>query len=170
MRYSMKFKQKMVEKMTGPGSTTPHFLAREAGVPATTLGRWLKETKVPPMSKRQRSGRSRWTGEEKVRVVMEAAATDEEKLGVLLRREGLHQADLDRFRQEVLNAANEGLRPKPQRSGPSPEQKKIRALEKELARKEKALAEAAALLVLRKKAEAFFLGEEEGDTTSSNDD
>ena len=48
---------------------------------------------------------------------------------------------------------------------PSPEAKKIRALEKELNRKEKALAEVAALLALEKKAEEIW-GDGDDDTTT----
>ena len=60
----------------------------------------------------------------------------------------------------------EASRPK---RGLSSEQKRIRQLEKELKRKEKALAEAAALLVLRGKVQAFLSGDEEGDTDESNE-
>lgn len=99
----------------------------------------------------------------------EAAEVGEEGLGQLLRREGLHEATLAEFRQEVLEAAAKGFeaarRP---RSGMPPEEARIHRLEAELARKEKALAEAAALLVLRKKAEALFPGEEEGGNTNGN--
>ena len=171
MPYSAKFKQKMIEKLTGPAARSATSLSKEVGVPQPTLSRWLRTAMVPSMTKDESGSgrRRRWPAEEKVRIVMEAAALDERALGAFLRREGLHEADLERFREEVQQAATEGLRPKRKR-GLSPEQKRIRKLEKELARKEKALAEAAALLVLRKKAEAFFLGEEEGDTTDGSDE
>ena len=45
----------------------------------------------------------------------------------------------------------------------------MKELEKELRRKEKALAETAAILVLRKKLNAFFSAAEEGDTNEEND-
>lgn len=100
---------------------------------------------------------------------MAAAAAGEAGLGELLRREGLHEADLDSFREEVLSAAAEGFEARrPKRRGLSPEQEELRAVKKELARKEKALAEAAALLVLRKKMRAFFGADEEGDMSDRN--
>lgn len=172
MPYSAKFKEKMIAKMTGPNRRSATSLSKEVGIGQATLSRWLRAAKVTPMAKHKKGGRGprhrRWPAEEKVRIVLAAAALGEDELGEFLRREGLHEADLERFREEVRAAATEGLRPK--RRGLSPEQKKIRQLEKELARKEKALAEAAALLVLRKKAEAFFSGGEEGDTTGSSDE
>jgi|TARA_B100001971_G_C18187232_1_gene536380 hypothetical protein len=90
----------------------------------------------------------------------------EKELGAFLRREGLHEADLQRIREEVMEAAAEGLDNRSRNRGKSPEAKRIRILEKELRRKEKALAETAALLVLQGKLEAFLDSEgEEGDTS-----
>ena len=169
-QYSAKFKEKMIRKMTGPGARSANSLAADAGVSQHSLSRWLREAKLGPMSDgKQKVGRGgarkRWTPEDKIRVVMEAAAEGEAGLGALLRREGLHQADLDAYRQEVLAAAAQGLEGNKKKRGPTPEQRRIRQLEKELRRKERALAEAAALLVLRKKAEALFPLEEEDDDT-----
>ena len=173
--YSAKFKEKMIRKMTGPGARAANSLAVDSGVSQHSLSRWLREAKLGPMSDgKQKVGRGgarkRWTPEDKIRVVMEAAAVGEAGLGALLRREGLHQADLDTLREEVLAAAAKGLERSKKKRGPTPEQKRIRQLEKELHRKEKALAEAAALLVLRKKVEDLFpLGEEDDDTYESNE-
>ena len=50
----------------------------------------------------------------------------------------------------------------------SPEARRIRELEKELRRKDKALAETAALLVLKKKANAIW-GDEDDDTAPSSE-
>ena len=171
MRYSEKFKEKMIAKMTGPDARTATSLAREVGVSQATLSRWLAGAKVGAMGTDKRGRRKRWTPEEKLRVVEAAAAAGDDGLGELLRSEGLHEADLRRFQDEVREAALEGMRAKGRkRGGPTPEQRRMRKLEKELKRKEKALAEAAALLVLRKKAEAFFLSEEEGDDTDETSD
>lgn len=165
MRYSEKFRERMVAKMSGPSGQSASSLAREVNVPQVTLSRWLAQAKVGVMSNGGGGRRKRWTPQEKIRVVREAAAAGEQGLGALLRREGLHEADLARFREEILEAASKGFEASRPKRGPSPEQKRITKLEKELKRKEKALAEAAALLVLRKKAEAFFLSEGEGDDT-----
>lgn len=113
--------------------------------------------------------RKRWTPSDKIRVVMEAAAAGEAGLGELLRREGLHEAELERFREEVLEAAAEGFEARRPRRGLTREQKELRAIKKELLRKEKALAEAAALLVLRGKVQAFLAADEEGDTDGESE-
>lgn len=172
--YSSKFKEKMVQKMAGPNAWSANALAAECGISQNTLSRWLREAKLGPMTdkKKSRTGskRRRWTPEEMMRVVLEAAGADEASRGALLRREGLHEADLERFRQDVLDAAKAGTEARRKSRGPSPEQKRIRQLEKELKRKERALAEGAALLVLRKKVEALFPSEEEGENTNGNDE
>lgn len=180
MPYSLKFKEKMVRKLMGPGARSASSLSQEAGVSQATLSRWLKQAKMGTMKKdepqsngpieRASGRRKRWTPEEKMRVVSEATAVGEAGLGAFLRREGLHEADLQRFREEVLEAAERGFAAGRRKRGLSPEEKQLRRLKKELTRKEKALAEAAALLVLRKKAEAFFLSEEEGDDTTGSSD
>ncbi len=163
----------MVMRMTGPGAMSAGALAKEVGVPQPTLSRWLLAAKVGVMPKKPKGGGSRggrpkrWTPEEKLRVVMEAAAAGEAGLGELLRREGLHEADLDRFRQEVQEAALEGLRGAGKAQKPA-EDTRVKELQKELRRKEKALAEAAALLVLRKKVQALW-GEEGDDTDGENE-
>lgn len=98
---------------------------------------------------------------------MEAAGLSDDTLGAFLRKEGLHHADLERLRKEVMVAAQKGFE-KPKKRGPSPAEKELKEVKKELARKEKALAETAAILVLRGKLEAFLLEEEEGDTTGKS--
>lgn len=171
MPYSVRFKDKMIQKMTGPGAMSANALSKEVSVAQGTLSRWLRDAKLGSMSTSKKSTggqRRRWLPADKVRVVREAAAIDEADLGAFLRREGLHQADLDRFWEEVEKAATEALT-KVRRRGVSPEQKELRRLRKELDRKEKALAETAALLVLRGKVQAFLSAEEEGDTDWSSE-
>ena len=163
MRYSEKFKASQVEKMFGPGSPSTRGLSLECGVAQSTLWRWQQEAKLGSMNDK---GRPRRRGPvEKMRIVREAGELDEAALGEFLRREGLHVADLERFREEVFEAAAKGFESGRKRRGLSPEQKELRAVKKELVRKEKALAEAAALLVLRGKWKAFLAAGEEGDTS-----
>lgn len=182
MPYSQAFKDKMVQKMTGPRARSASQLAAEVGLPQPTLSRWLREADtVEPMSRpsnKRRAPKSTapaarrpqdWSAEEKLRVVLEASALADEDLGALLRREGLHEAQLAEWREVVLAGATAAL------SGPSRREKKeankdrlkIRALEREMRRKEKALAEAAALLVLQKKLQSID-GDEDDDSDPRN--
>lgn len=145
--------------------------AKAAGIPVTTLHRWVQQAKLGSMSgssrnKKRKPGRprrsSKWAAEEKLRLLNEASALEGEDLGAFMRREGLHEADLTTMR----TAALEGLAPPVKQHGPTAEEKRISKLESELRRKDKALAEAAALLVLQKKFRALM--EEEGNDMDEN--
>jgi hypothetical protein len=151
-------------------------LAREAGVPEGTLFRWKKETILGGMSADRPDDKTtaptkpphQWTAEEKLAVVLEAAAVPEAELGAFLRRKGLHAAQLAEWRKQVLTAL-EGRGSKADRKAANVEARRVKKLEHELKRKDKALAEAAALLILKKKAQAIW-GDEDDDTTPENDE
>lgn len=169
MRYTAEFKRKMVEKMLGRDGRSISVLAAECGVAPSTLWKWRNAAKEQTLSKQKRGSKKRWRPSERLRIVKAATALEGEALGVFLRREGLHAADLERFRADVLEAATKGFEMERQSRGLSPEQKELRALKRELRRKDKALAETAALLVLRGKMQAFLSGDEEGDTDEKSD-
>ena len=147
MIHSEKFKSRLVGKMTGPGAVSANSLAADVGLSQTTLSRWLREARtVPGMSKKSRgskkttsSGRSQdWSVEEKSRIVVESRELSEEALGAFLRQEGLHQAQLEEWTEAMYS----GLSASKKSKTASEDAKRIKKLERELRRKEKALAEA----------------------------
>lgn len=164
VEYSDAFRAKMVRKMLPPGAVSANALAAETGMNQSTLSRWLKEARTQGvMDKRAK----KWTPAEKLRVVVEASKLSDDDLGELLRREGLHEAQLREWREAAETSLADAPRSKKKAS---PEAKRIKELERELHRKEKALAEAAALLVLQKKARALgLLGDVDDDTTAENE-
>jgi len=95
--------------------------------------------------------------EEKLKVVLETASMSESALGEYLRKKGLHGVEVARWREEALSGLKTEKRGRPK---VDPEIVKLRKREKELERnlrkKEKALAEASALLVMKKKAELIW--------------
>ena len=106
-----------------------------------------------------------WTPEEKLEAVIEAATLPEEELGAFLRRQGLHEAQLREWRQQLLQGLEQPAQgAKKKRTA---EARRLRQLERELERKDKSLAEAAALLVLQKKVQAIW-GDEDDDTEPRN--
>ncbi len=104
-------------------------------------------------------GKKKWTGAEKLRVLATAQGLSEHELGAFLRREGLHEAELLARRVAAEAALGEGGPRTPRLA----EQRRIHELERELRRKDAALAETAALLVLKKKAQAIW-GDEDAPT------
>ena len=160
--YSEAFKAEMVRKMLPPAAIAVRELAQETGVHHTTLSRWfLRVGKLDGMENEKTPRRpADWSVEEKMRAVLAAASLEGEELGSYLRRHGLHQTHLDQWRRQMLG----GLSVPSRASKKNPEAKRIRTLEKELRRKEAALAETAALLVLSKKAHALW---GDGDTNTT---
>lgn len=177
MNYPETFKQKMVLRMSGPAAMSASALSKEVGVSQTSLSKWLREAggdngvgkQVNGKSSKTKSGKrpQDWTAEEKLEAVLEAVSLSEEELGEYLRRKGLHEAHLAQWRRQVTEAATEALQSKSSRKKVSAEAKRVRQLERELRRKEKALAETAALLVLKKKAAAIWGSGDEDDSTES---
>ena len=164
MPFTSGFKARMVQRMAGREAISATALAREVGVSQNTLSRWLREhgaLTVEPVTKNNPPGGVSRTAMKKLRLVIEASELDEQGLGAFLRREGMHEAEL----REWVEAATTALSASPRRKGKkgSPEAKRIRELEKDLHRKDKALAEVTALLVLKKKL-AAILGDGDDDT------
>ena len=168
--YTKSFKALMVRKMADPNGPSPIAIAKDIGVSQSTLYRWASETDTvdvaelsePPTfskSMQRMSNMKRpqdWSPEEKLAAVLEAASLSEEDLGPFLRSRGLHEAHLQQWHDQMMV----GLEPSPTKRIVK---KRIKELEKELLRKDRALAEAAALLVLKKKAQDIW-GDEDDDT------
>jgi predicted transcriptional regulator len=153
--FSEEFKRAAVAKMAAPGGRSATSLSQELGVSQSSLSRWLRErVTVGPNGEGMRQRRAEdWSAEEKVAAVLSFEKLSEEQRGTFLREKGLHEATLMRWKAEIIEA----MKLKPFAGGKKdPQQKRIAALERELRRKEAALAEAAALLVLKKKADAIW--------------
>lgn len=174
MPYSEKFKLRMIQRLSGPNAPSAMMLSREVGVPQPTLSLWLRRARrLPAMTKEPnedaqpsepRNPKS-WSAEEKYRVVLEAATVADSDLGEFLRKKGLHAVQLEEWRRVAAEGAKAALTHgrKPGREQPKTDPRRVRELERELLRKDKALAELAALVALKKKLE--LLWGDEGEST-----
>ncbi len=98
-----------------------------------------------------------WTSKDKFAAVMETAAMSEAEIAEYCRQRGLYPEHLTAWRAACEQANDWSQASEKQlKVATRADRKKMRQLEKELTRKEKALAEVAALLVLRKKLDAMF--------------
>lgn len=167
MVYSQGLRSRLVQRMAGPRGISATALSKETGISQATLSRWLLSASTfaamgnrdhePSQPRRPQS----WSTEEKLRIVLAATQLSDSELGEFLRREGLHTAQLEEWRKVALAAAQSALAgDKPAAKG-SRDAKKIRELERDLDRKNRALAEVAALLALQKKAQAIWGDEDE---------
>ena len=150
--FSLAFRQKMVARLTGKDAVSARQLALETGLRQQTLSRWLQDASSLPLMPPKRPRRD-WSIEEKIRVLAAASTLTGGELADFLQREGVLQAEYQQWRIALGEEGRASLAT----------MKRIRTLERELARKEKALAEAATLLVLKKKLQA--LEEDEDDDT-----
>jgi transposase len=178
MQYSAAFKRRMVKKLSVPGAISACGLAKEVGIPQGTLSRWKREAATfgtmptkdqnnepqePTTGRRPQD----WSPEEKLQVLAETAMMSDEELGGYLRRKGLHEATLKQWRASMVSALGKP-QPKAKKSRELKEaEKRIRKLERELKRKDAALAETAALLVLKKKVQELW-GDGDDDTSGRN--
>ena len=167
MQYTEGFKKQMVKKMLGPPSRSASSVAHEVGGPhTTTLSQWLRDAVgMKDMDQRQSGQKSTrsWTAAEKMDVLNTSASLSEDELGAFFRKRGIYEAQLSQWRTEAVGGLSGETRSNELSTQLNIERKKVKDLERELRRKEKALAEAAALLVLQKKARAIW-GDGEGGT------
>ena len=180
MQYPDVFKNAMIQKMTGTDAISATALSKQIDVPQVTLSKWLRMAGIGPSYAFPNNAReytkmakitdpkrpNDWSAEDKLKLVMEAASLDDKQLGAFLRSKGLHQTHLDQWRLQMLDGLQNGFSKNKARKKKS-DAKRIRALEKEINRKDKALAETAALLVLKKKVQEIW-GDEDDPTAGSN--
>ena len=147
--YSREFKEALVTKIMNRGSSTRAEVCETAGIRPTTAHRWQKLaiTPITPGMKTKIKNK-RWSAQEKFKAVGATMFASEGETGAYLRQEGLHSQQLEEWRCQALTA----LEPPAARSNTKdPRDERIKQLEREVLRKDKALSEASALLILQKK-------------------
>lgn len=158
VRYSTERKEAILKKMAPPMSMTIPELAEQEGITATPLYNWRKQARERGQVLPSRSTQpDQWTSQEKFQIVLETAPMNEAELSAYCRKRGLYPEQVEAWRDACMNANDDvAAQAKQQRQARNAEQKRLRKLERELHRKDKALAETAALLALSKKAEAIW--------------
>ena len=164
--------------MVGPGALAATELSSETGIPQPTLSRWLRGAASLRLVRTKQDTPSEvgaaaaearrpqdWSPAERMQFVLDARGLDERVLAELLRRRGVHREQLDAWRTALDDAFA-----RPTASRRSPEGRRIKQLEREVARKDRALAEVAALLVLQKKLHLLLpQADEDGGTDDESD-
>ena len=150
VRYGEAFRNRVVARLLAPESANAGLVAKEIGVSVQTLERWREEAQSRPAL-----GRA-WTAGARLEAIITVAAMDEAGKNAWCREHAAYPAELDKWR---LNATTALADPEEARASPQAtraDKKRIKELERELLRKDRALAETAALLVLSKKVAAIF--------------
>jgi transposase len=160
-RYSEAVKADVRRRMSPPHRQSVAQISAELGIHVVTLYNWRKtwrlQGEVVPASEKDPEG---WGATDKFTVVLETAGLNATELSAYCRERGLYPEQVERWRQASQDANEKPvLTLKEQKELErlrAQDQKEIKRLKQELRRKEKALAEAAALLIASKKIHAFW--------------
>lgn len=164
-KYPKEMKESIIARLIS-GEEIVTDIQRETGVGINTLYRWrdkaMNQKRLSATTKYKNA--DKWSSQDKFTVVLETANLSEIEFSEYCRSKGIYPEQVKEWKRTCMNA-NAGEQEKNARASKElrEERKQNERLEKELRRKEKALAEAAALLVLRKKADAIWGTEEEDD-------
>lgn len=151
--FSQEFKESVVVKLVSRGNQTIAEVCKQIGIAKSTGARWIGECARSSGMKKSNIS-EQWSAEKKLNSIIESSSLQAEELGVFLRKEGLHSQQLERWRAEILRVL--GPLGKKTNIVKDNRDQKILELEQDLHRKDKALAEVSALLILQKKANLFW--------------
>ena len=158
MSYSPERREAVLKKLLPPANRPVTQVAEEEGISAATLYQWRKkarsEGRLLPDSSAEPEG---WSSADKLNAVIETAGLSEAEVGAYCRQRGLYPEQIQRWRASCEQANDRRAEQEHQdKEVLKAERRRQRELERELKRKEEALAETAALLTLRKKANAIW--------------
>ena len=162
--YSEERRQAVLSKLLPPHNLTAAEVARQEGISEQTLYNWRRKIRESgkPVPGKTASSES-WSAEAKLAVVSETASLSEAELSQYCREKGLYPEQVKRWRQACLQGfTSSEAQAQTLRQQSKADKAEIKALKRELRQKEKALAETAALLVLKKKLHALWGEEDEG--------
>jgi transposase-like protein len=150
IRYTAAFREWAVSQMMPPRHHSAVELARQTGVTAATLRTWQDAARAEgKIMARSSKSADRWSSSDKFQMVLDVATLSAEEQSAYCRRQGVYPEQIAQWRQacELANGTmiDAGMSPAA-----------VKAQAKRLKQVERDLAEARALLVLRKKAEAIW--------------
>lgn len=156
-RSTEEYKQAVLRKLLNSDLSDRQF-AIDEGIAFSTLHKWKSKYHLDTVDEKPEPALSdRWSPEAKFSVVLETASLPEIEIGEYCRRKGIYPEQLELWKQACIQGNMKSTEHKKQiESAVKSDKKRIKELERELARKDKALAEAAALLLLQKKLDALW--------------
>ena len=149
MRYSRAIKESVLKKVLPPENRSTREVSKEYGIHEQTICNWIEKVDRGILNLDGELSPKQLGSAEKFHLVLEAAGVPEKELGAWIREKGLHSEHLQLWKQELRDTVTD--KNKENKTELKEAKKKIKGLEKELNRKDKALAEMAALVVLKKK-------------------
>ncbi len=170
-KFSESFKMQAVQKaLSRADGTSSREIAKSLGVGYSTLQKWVREVKDGLLVSVQREDNDLmtkerrpqdWSLQERLDIVISCGGLNESSISELCRRKGIYPHHIQQWKLDFASGNNTGDNTKNQAETKNLKNEN-KALKKELNRKEKALAETAALLVLQKKVNVMWGEEEDG--------
>lgn len=146
-RFGQQFKERVVARLLPPESSPVEDISNKVGISVPTLQRWRAEVLASAAGGQP----PRWTPRARLDAVIATASLEETAKSAWCREHGVFPTALDAWKRDAIGGLGETAD-----AAAKPAHRRIKELERELRRKDKALAETAALLVLSKKLRAIF--------------
>ncbi len=162
MKYSAGFRNAILRKVLPPNSQSVYAVAKEAGISAITIHSWLSKLKDGSLDLHYEGGEptpAQRSAGEKFKLLLESKSLDEDQLGEWIRQRGLHSEHLTLWERElegIMTNKQQELQRENARL-----KKENQELKKQRERDKSAMAEALALLTLKKKVDALRGRDEE---------
>lgn len=154
-RYGQAFKERAVARLLPPESAPIQQVSQELGVSVATLERWRADALSAPTRERV------WTAAARLQAVIATASMDEAQRSAWCRENGVYPTELQQWKDSATAALGEAPEERISAQQSRDAKRRIKELERDVRRKDKALAETTALLVLSKKFEAILQRDEE---------
>ena len=162
-KFSNEFKESLVEKVIGESKRSIRSVANEAKVGVSSLHQWVHDAKAISnhvdlnTSASERS--INWSSAKKLQAVIDTASLLDDELNRYCRQQGIYKSQLEQWKIEFMSERDHSAKEM------NNELKMLRSqnkqLQRELQRKEKALAEASALLLLKKNLDQLWSVDED---------
>jgi transposase-like protein len=157
MKYSEERKEAVLHKLLPPQSQSVEQVSAAEGISRATLYLWRQAARAQGRLAPDDASAQGWSSRDKFTAVVETSALSEAEVSEYCRQRGLYPEQLSVWRQSCEQANDwERVQVQQLKTATQQDRGRIKELERDLQRKEKALAETAALLVLRKKAQAIW--------------
>lgn len=151
-RFSKEFKEAIVKKLLNRGNQTIAEFCSSNNLSVSTVTTW--QTNCANVSEmKHKKNNSKYSAEKILKIISETYSLNEEDLGIYLRKNGLHSNQLTEWRSSFLTSMSQ---PKVNLNKKDERDVEIKDLKKNLRKKDAALAEVSALLILQKKANLLW--------------
>lgn len=159
MRYSNSVKESVLRRILPPNNEKVVSVSTELGIPSSTITTWLYKARKANTLPINKSVNKRYSLSEKYQILMKFSSLNDKETGIHLRELGLHSQHLNVWNQELKD--HMGNKKVKEETSTSELKKKIKSLEKELQRKDKALADMVTMIAIKKKLDDYIDQREE---------